>query len=136
MINPMVPKPPRVYAEPTSLEDALTRHRALVYDINVIQMQLGDESRRERMGGEFTSWKMKAMGARLNKVDEILYLKDWVKARRAALQAGIQADRSDPTSLIAAARNVLLNLKRDNVDFDPEELAVLDALDAYCTHLA
>jgi hypothetical protein len=136
MISQMPPKPPRIYAEPTSLEDAQARHRALVYDINVIQMQLGDDTRKDRMGAEFASWKMKAMGARLNKVDELMFLKDWIKARRAALQIGLQADRSDPTSLIAAARNVLLNLKRDGVELDKEEIAVLDALDAYCMHLA
>jgi len=130
------PQRPRIYAEPTSLEDAQARHRALVYDINVIQMQLGDDSRKDRMAAEFASWKMKALGARLNKIDELMFLKDWVKARRAALQVGVVADRSDPTALIAAARNVMLNMKRDGVEFDPDELTVLDALDAYCTHLA
>jgi len=136
MIPPLSPKPARTYVEPVSLEDAQARHRALVYDINVIQMQLGDGSRRGRMGPEFSAWKLKAMGARLNKVDELMFLKDWIKARRAALQVGIKADISDPTALIAAARNLLVSLKHDGVDLDPEELAVLDALDAYCMHLA
>ena len=130
-------RPPRVYVEPTSIENAKDRHRDLVHDLNVIQMQMGDETRKARMtASEFAEWRRKAMGARINKIDEIIWLKNWIRAQRALRDALVEADRSDPTQLIVVARNVLRDLKEDGVELDENEIAIFNALDEYVNQTA
>jgi hypothetical protein len=127
---------PRVYTEPTSLENAIQRHRDLVYDLNIIQMQMSDETRKVRMGVEFGAWRTKAAGARVNKIDEILWLKEWIIRRRAELLADTRLDRDDPSSLIAGALFVLKRLHQDGVDLDDKEFAIMNALEDFLTHIA
>lgn len=130
-------RPLRIYTAPATLEDAEQRERDLIYDLNVIHMQLGDESRKQRMGDEFAAWKTKALGARVNKIDELHWLKGWIRNRRAALRANVgTVSRDDPNALLVAARWVIKNMKDDGVDLDANELAILDALNEYCDHIA
>jgi hypothetical protein len=130
-------RPLRIYSEPANLEEAEQRERDLIYDLNVIHMQLGDETRRQRMAEEFAAWKTKALGARVNKTDELSWLKSWIRNRRAALRANIGTiSRDNPNELLVAARWVLKNLHADGVDLDDTEFGILDALNEYCDHHA
>lgn len=129
-------RPVRNYPEPSSLENAIDRHRDLVYDLNIIQMQMSDETRKTRMGADFAAWKTKAIGARVNKVDEILWLKNWIIRRRAEALANVRLDRDDPRSLIASALFVLKRLHQDGVDLDDKEFAIMNALEDFLTHIA
>ena len=140
-VKPGNNRPLRIYVDPANLEDAAQRERDLIYDLNVIHMQLGDDTRKQRMGDEFAAWKTKALGARVNKIDELQWLKAWIRNRRAANRAGLFGTimRDDPSAcnaLLLAAHQILREMKDDGVEFNDAELGILDALNEYCDHHA
>lgn len=122
---------PRVYPTPKSIEDAEARRRLLVTEVETIQVQLGDPQRVEKLGVAFADWRVKAAYSRIGKVDEIMYLKGWIKAARTARIAGELGLDLSAMSLLAAARKLILGFMADDFVLDADELKVFQVIDQF-----
>ena len=129
-------RPSRTYREPTSIDDAEQRYRDLVYDISVIQMQMSDDARKNKMTrAEFSLWRTKAMGARINKADEMIWLKDWIRKRRISLEIEDAADTTERGLLLRTSK-FFKRLHEEEFDFSDAEKKLWRAIDDHLNHVA
>lgn len=81
---------------------------------------------------EYHEWRVRALGALRHATAEVRRLNVAIKTLNVAASAAqAVVDPTDPVSLIRAAANLLRKLRSEGVDFDPEEMALVSALEAY-----
>jgi hypothetical protein len=122
---------------PKSLDEAETLRAQLTNDVQSIQAQLGDKQRTDEEGRRLTSkeywaWKKRAQHALNQKLDELRFIKNWIRERRHAMTAvGIRVDHPPPVEEalghLRALCTLLDSLRLEDVDFDPEETTQIDA---------
>lgn len=117
-----------------SLEEIEARRSKFVLDLKNIDTQLA-QTRRNHSDGrqmtreEYSQWRNKAVVARNYIERGLIAANKDLRAARAALkkeQANITAD--GPDGLLLAAHTLLRRLVSEDVDLDPPEFAVLDAI--------
>jgi hypothetical protein len=127
--RPRPPKPP--WSEPASDEEANTRRQTLITDIQGIEAQLGNRNREldgQRMqSNEWYAWRNRAIAARKHKLEDLRLTNEWIKShhRKRAVE-----HFDDSTAALAAASKLLHTLAAEDVEFEPEEQAIVDGIDA------
>jgi hypothetical protein len=122
------------FAVPATVREAEERFAALITDIQGIEQQLGDRTRRPlgndlSARAQYNDWRTKAIGAKNIKAAERRFLKLWLADKRTGTAAqSLQFDPENPSSLLAAAHRMLLDLKNGGVEFSAEELTLIDAM--------
>lgn len=127
-----------------TLSEAEARRTQLIDEVQTIQTQLGARNKTNADGSrlapqDYWDWRNKAATALRHKTTELRNVNQWIKEHRRRLLAPTTAgslDPSDPTALIQAAWTLLRKLASEEVAFDPEEQAVVDALRAHLSHHA
>lgn len=75
------------YDIPRTLEEANERKRVIIAQVQDIETQLGDNSKKKSMGAEeFTIWRQKAKWARNNRLQELRLVKKWIEQNRDRVQ--------------------------------------------------
>jgi hypothetical protein len=65
--------------EPASLEEAYEKRHKLRCDLNRIEARLGDRAYKDRTPHEeYYAWRVKAVWARANVLEELWFIKDWI----------------------------------------------------------
>lgn len=118
-------------------EAAEARRAQLVLETQEIAADMAnrnktDEAGRRVTGHEYHEWRSRAVYALTSKTKELAALKLAMKTynRRAdLLRAGeIGVDPTDPVQILARAYRLFRRLQADGVDYDPDELALLDVM--------
>ncbi len=131
------PDKPDKFAEPVNLEEAHQRQDLLTDEIRIIEAQIADETKRDKMSAhDYAIWKTKATWARALKLNESSYLKRWIKAHNPRnvvfndlLAQGLNPDDAD--SLVLWAHHALHSLVMRGVELNATEQGVKNALRAY-----
>lgn len=131
-----------VYSDPENLPSARTWRTQLVEEISDISTQLSDRNKHDRCvpcngqgceacnnkGGvrwtseRFHTWRKSAITALRARENVLRKLNTWIETH----------DRADePDVLIEKAHRLLKNLEEEDVEFEPEERAVIESLGAY-----
>jgi hypothetical protein len=107
---------------PTSLLAAQIRLKKLKGEVTRIQNQLDDPKRilRYTDTGEYDLWKAAASHALAKFKQELVQLEEWIATQQGTLE-----------NLLKRAYEVLKALQLDEVDFEPEELELIEQLDRY-----
>jgi glutamyl-tRNA reductase len=102
--------------------------RGLLGDIEDIEAQLSDESKRNQ-----TAWRAGARRVLRLKNEEARYLRAWVKRKRAErkIRDVVGGVEMNGTALLQAARN-----KLERVLTHEEDRELLHAIDLYLQHIA
>jgi hypothetical protein len=100
---------------PASIKQAHERLQLLNREISNIDEQLADAVRRKRLGAQYFRWCGSAEHARQLFLSERRQLKTWLE------------EAEHP--LFRAAYELLKTLRRQEVDFDPPELELINKLD-------
>ena len=118
--------------QPASLADAEDRTAELrddvlriITQITGIKVQLstgeGDEQ-------QLVNWRARANAAKNHMERELSFLRHWKKAERARIRLKIYTDQgvdpNDSKSLLGAALRLLETLMKEDVEFEPEEMAL------------
>lgn len=82
------------HADPATETEAEDRIRQLTFDIQSVEMQLGDTTRRDRLRDKYAQWRIDATVALQSKRDQKRQLVLWLKRhRRARQEEGARARR-------------------------------------------
>ena len=120
--------------EPSSVAEAEKLKLDLIDRVSDIQAQLGLRDKLDAEGRRLSSdaywdWRRRAVGALKASHSDLRRLNAWIKAaRRREMERVADVDLDDPRSLIKAAYNLFKKLVADEVELDPDEQAVVDAL--------
>ena len=130
---------------PQSLEEAHAWRQTRVERKFDLDAQLGNTNVSDQSGARVDShayhdWRNRARYAAIATMKEISQLNTWIKEQNREMQAQIVAkDRSvnprDVTSLIRASLGVIKKMRADGVEFEPEDIAVQDALHEWLMQL-
>jgi len=119
---------------PRTRSEAEIRIDQLVKDIQAIDIDLGDSEKRQRAAeendGAYFRWRKKAVRAKNAKSDELRFLKRWIYTQRdnLVIQQG-QIEPNNPSSVLRAACGLLLKLRREGFEFEPEELGLIKVIE-------
>lgn len=124
---------------PASLEEALTRRATVVSEVQKIQLDLSNRNKTqngERIDSrDYWKWRHQAVRALMHKTGELRALKEWIRAEREKrLGEEAEVNTHDPEDLLAASFRLLARLRSEGVEFDPPEIALINALQLYLTH--
>jgi hypothetical protein len=76
------------FEEPCSIPEAFTRRRILIGEIQEIQAQLGDWTKREKVRHnrrayqDYAHWRTSAVWAMTSRLEELRYIKSWIFERQ------------------------------------------------------
>jgi hypothetical protein len=70
------------YEDPKDIDEAQTRRGTLTLDIQTIQAQLGDESRKAIGRREYNEWRRRTLFALTAKCEELRRVKGWITQHR------------------------------------------------------
>lgn len=125
------------FIEPSSIEDAYALRAKVVADVQEIQGQLGDKQRTdesgERLGpDEYWSWRRRAQGALKHKLEELRFLKQWIRNNQRPFSPSAMRPGADPSTYEALRHvqgllDILKVLESEGVTLDPEELNKINA---------
>lgn len=132
------------FITPLSLDEAEQRRTEEAAKVGEIQTQLGDKDWRDSSGNradahEYWAWRKKASWALQLSQAELRSLNAWIKNVNRAAQTvctdggSIDVDPRDPHKMLVAALRVLKRIAAET-DIDPEERAVIDALQEAVRH--
>jgi hypothetical protein len=123
------------WVAPSNLAEARTRRLEITEQLQEIEAKLGsrnltDIKGRRLAGREYFEYRDQLIRQKTSIVREIQRLKAYisqVQTEEAGDLAGISV-KDDDEKLLLKAYKLFLQLKREEVDFDPSELAFLDVL--------
>lgn len=120
------------FDEPADLEEADQRRRDLTLDIQSIQQQLGDKQRTDENGNRLSqkcywAWRKKAQFVLNQKLDELRFIKAWLKKNRPSLNPFTHQQALDHLSSLIS----ILDDLRDDEALEPDELTILEAAEAF-----
>jgi hypothetical protein len=66
--------------EPATLQEALEKRQELRVAVRKIEARLGDKAYKDRTArAEYYAWRVKAVWALQNALEELWFIKDWIK---------------------------------------------------------
>ena len=126
-----------VYKEPAPLEEAEESRRLLIDEIANITQQLGEKERRHPDGKrwteeEYKSWRRKATTALRARESVLRRVNAWLQTKKREFHTQHKASNGAAAStekvFLLAAHQLLLKLETDDVEFDPEERQLIQAI--------
>lgn len=121
---------------PVSLADAEVRRQQITLEIQGIQAELGDKQRTDETGRrltaqEYWAWKKRAQHDLNQKLDELRTLKAWIKEQRTPYEEAARAPMDEQSEALverlADLYRIMVDLRNEDVDFDPGELDKIEA---------
>jgi hypothetical protein len=120
-----------------TIEEADAYREYLVTEMMRIQQDLGEKNRVHADGSRWTAieyhdWRDRAKRALNVATIEARTVKAWLKAARRASDArDAGVDAGDPVALLRAACVLFRRLGAEGVDFEPDEVALRNAMQHY-----
>lgn len=121
---------------PESVPDAEEQFAILVSEIQQIESQLGDRTKRHRaltegMMDDYDEWRRSAIAAKNFKAIHRRFLKKWITDhKRASIGKMLSVDPNDPMSLLVSALHLFRKLHKEGVEFDDAEFALINLIQA------
>lgn len=122
------------FTPPKDLDEALRRREELTDEIQDIQAQLADKNKTDQDGNrlsskEYWSWRNSAQYALNKKLSEQRKIKRWIhqERERNGYPQEEQGLEIQAVSHLAQIHKICETLRREDVDFDVDEIAKIDA---------
>lgn len=122
----------RMFQPPGTMSEAIERRATLVADVMNIECQLCVFTNEHK---DHKRWRAKARSSLAYKKEELLFLNNWIKERRRAIEANKLGvfDPNSPKELLMRAKIIINN----TLDGDDSQLGALySMIDQYLNHAA